>query len=524
MQQRAATARRPAGPNSKPKPKAKPAPEAEPPLFTDEAEEEDAPVEFQSLDDEAADAKAKAKRPARSTVQLPPPSDHAEHMEIAESTPLHPTWAAALLAGIAALLFFGSIVSVAAAVTSDFTWYFGAAAVVTLMFSVFLFVLLVAGRSRTIRRIAMSRFDVTRQLSATEVIQGDVLRVRLDASRCSWPEGLVVRIREAPVPGFETGAAVVLKQPRIVDFKARAQRRGKQPFTGVEVLMRDEVGLWEHSRIYRLEDWVEVRPGLPALQLRSMLTARSAFPDGAPRALVHLFRDVEHESLRDYSPGDRMKDVDWKRMSATQRMMVRDVKNESLNVGLILVDAGASMRLVEGGRRNLDAALESASEIIEEAARRNHQIGLVAFDESRVIEEVRPSRSRTLPVDVQEAFQRLADRRPPSKVRKEEEPEPLAVRLQRVLRGMAGSQMGVLLLTDLETVDESVIQLMSRLGGGGTKVGALILPQPSMDAKRAAYRKHGVKPPQGYRGGVHRRELREVLSVQGIETMDIVVA
>ncbi len=487
-------------------------------------------VEFESLDDADAGAGRKARKgakrvakPPRPDLNPPPASDHAEHMDLVDSTPLHPTWAAALLAGLAALLFFAFMVSVAAAITSAFRWYFGAAAVVTLMFSVFLFSLLIAGRSRTRRRIAMARFDVKRQLSASEVIQGDVLRVRLDASGCSWPEGLVVRLREAPVPGFETGSSIVLKQPRIVDFKARAQRRGKQAFAGVEVLMRDEVGLWEHSRIYKLEDWVEVRPGLPALQLRSMLTARSAFPDGAPRALVHLFRDVEHESLRDYMPGDRMKDVDWKRMSTTQRMMVRDVKNESLNVGLILVDAGASMRLVQGGKRNLDAALEAASEIIEEAARRNHQIGLVAFDESRVVEEVRPSRSRVLPIEVQEAFQRLADRRPLSQARKDPDPEPLAVRLQRVLRGMAGSQMGVILLTDLETVDEAVIQLMSRLGGGGTKVGALILPQPSMDAKRAAYRKFGVRPPQGYRGAVHRRELREVLSVQGIETMDILV-
>ena len=82
--------------------------------------------------------------------------------------------------------------------------------------------------------------------------------------------------------------------------------------------------------------------------------------------------------------------------------------------------------------------------------------------------------------------------------------------------------MGVLLFTDLETIDEGIIQALSRLGGDGAKVGVLVLPQPSMDAKRRAYRKHGTRPAAGaYRGKSHRRELREVLSVQGIETMDL---
>lgn len=452
-----------------------------------------------------------------------PPSDHADHMDLVEATPLRPTWAAAVLAGLAALLWFGFALGVAAAALTSFGLLFGTVAVICLMFAVLLTVLLVAGRRRTLQRIALARFDVTRQVSADEVIQGDVLRVRIDASRCSWPEGLVVRLREKPVAGFETGRPVVLDRPQIRDYHARAQRRGRQPLEAIEVLMRDEVGLWEHTRTYRLEAWVDVRPGLPALQLRSMLTARVAFPDGAPKALVNLFRDVGHETIRDYMPGDRMKDVDWKRMGATQRMMVRESHDESLNVGLLLVDAGASMRLVERGRRNLDGALEAASEIVEEASRRNHQIGVVAFDEHRILEEVRPSRARATTVEVQEVFQRLADRRPQRPTGSSEDQEPLSVRIQRVLRGMAGSKMGVLLLTDLETVDESVIQVMARLGAGGAKVGALVLPQPGLEAKKHAYRRDRVRPPRGYRGTMHRRELREVLSVQGIETMDLVV-
>jgi hypothetical protein len=52
----------------------------------------------------------------------------------------------------------------------------------------------------------------------------------------------------------------------------------------------------------------------------------------------------------------------------------------------------------------------------------------------------------------------------------------------------------------------------------------LLLPSPSLDAKRRAYRRHGARPAAGrYRGGAHRRELREVMAVQGIETMDLPV-
>ncbi len=447
-------------------------------------------------------------------------SDHAEHMELLESSKIIPSGAAWLMLALSILFLGATGVFIAALIVApDFLLQWTVGGIVALSCCIGLGVHPLVVRRRFKRLCEEARFDISREVAQERVTYGDLVDVSLDATGCTWAPAVKVALRDRPAPGFESGRRIILREPGAVQYQARAVMRGEQLFQAVDILMRDRGGLFRHTRSYEVSAGTEVEPGTAALTLRNMFSGRSAFPDGAPKALVNLFRDVEHEQLREYQGGDRMKDVDWKRMSATGQMMVKDRIVESLNVGLLLIDAGTSMRLVEAGKRNLDAALEGASEIIQEAGRRNHQIGFLAFDDEKVIEEMPPTRSRMLYRDALERFQRVASRVDEDH---EGEAEPLAVSMQRALRKMAGSQMGVLLFSDLETIDEGIIQALSRLGGDGAKVGVLILPQPTMRAKRLAYRRDGTRPAKGhYRGKGHRTELREVLSVQGIETMDL---
>ena len=448
-------------------------------------------------------------------------SQHAEHMELVDSSPVHNTPAVWLLIGMDIVIGLGAWVLAAAAITTpDLRVMFVVAALIAAAAAILIAVSLRRAKARFVARCETCVFDVKRRVGPDAVVHGDMVEVELDASACEFPTGLDVDLRDHAAPGFEAGRRIILTGPEVRRYRAKATRRGSQAIELVHVRMKDPGGLWRHTRTYSVPGHVEVRPGTASLALRNMLNSRTAFPDGAPKALVNLFRDVEHDQLRTYQGGDRMKDVDWKRMSMTGQMMVKDRIVESLDVGLLLIDAGTSMRLVDGGLRNLDFALEAASEIIQEAGRRNHQIGFLAFDDEHIIEQMAPTRSRLLYPESQKLFQNVADREPREDA--EDDPEPVAISLQRALRKMVGARMGVLPFSDLETIDEGIVQSLSRLGGDGAKVGVLILPQPSMEAKKRAYRRYQTRPAAGkYRGKSHRRELRELLSIQGIETMEL---
>lgn len=447
-------------------------------------------------------------------------SDHAEHMELLEASGYTPTPA------VAALIVMGFLIAAAGLVLGLAAWLepafrsiFAVAGAFALLAGAVMVWSILRGRQRFKDACEACHFDIRRAVSTDQAVFGDVLTTTLDTTHCQLSPSLIVSTRDHPAPGFEAGRKIILHGQDSITYQVKALRRGVQALDQVDVRMMDGGQVWRHTRSYRVPVHVEVAPGMSALQLRSMLTARAPFPDGAPKALVNLFRDIEHEQVRQYQGGDRMRDVDWKRMGMTGQMMVKDRIVESLNVGLLLIDAGTSMRLLDGGRRNLDLALEAASEIIEEAGRRNHQIGFLAFNDEEVIEEMPPSRSRTMPRDAQDRFQRVAAR---DVVADEPGKEPVIVSLNRALRKLAGSQMGVLLFSDLETIDEGIVQALSRLRGQGAKVGVILLPQPSLEAKRRAYRRYRTRPAAGkYRGKMHRRELRELLSIQGIETMEL---
>ena len=335
-------------------------------------------------------------------------SQHAEHMELSASSDVLTTPGVWLLAVLDSLVLSAGIVLIAAAIAEPALGiYFAVGGGFAMLAGGAMFFAMMQGRKRFREACEACVFDIRRQAGPERVTYGDLVSARLDATACQLPSNVQVTIRDRPSPAFETVKKVLIEGAGAVDFQAKATRRGDHAWSAVDVLIKDRGGLWRHTRTYEVPAHVTVDPGMASLTLRNMLTSRTAFPDGAPKALVNLFRDIEHDQLREYQGGDRMRDVDWKRMSATGQMMVKDRIIESLNVGLLLIDAGTSMRLVDRGMRNLDHALEAASEIIQEAGRRNHQMGLLAFDDETVITEMPPTRSRMLFRDSQEHFQQV---------------------------------------------------------------------------------------------------------------------
>jgi uncharacterized protein (DUF58 family) len=90
-------------------------------------------------------------------------------------------------------------------------------------------------------------------------------------------------------------------------------------------------------------------------------------------------RGMDFEELRDYSPGDDVRDIDW---NVTYRMGRPFVKRfrEERELGLLLaVDVSGSSAFGSGRRSKRDFAIEVAATLAFSAARNSDKVGLLLF-------------------------------------------------------------------------------------------------------------------------------------------------
>jgi len=164
---------------------------------------------------------------------------------------------------------------------------------------------------------------------------------------------------------------------RVVTPALRGQRALGPSF----VYVRSPLGLFvrrhgfEHGQtlgVYPANSFPEHR-GLSSRTLLQELGLRPRRPRGA---------GSEFESLREYTPDDDPRRIDWRASARSQKAVVRDFHTERNHTIVVAVDCGRLMAAQSGGASKLDHALGAAVSLVRACAQGGDRIGFVAFDEA----------------------------------------------------------------------------------------------------------------------------------------------
>ncbi len=334
-------------------------------------------------------------------------------------------------------------------------------------------------------------------------------------------EPLVAQVREEPPPGFEIAPGPFFRaflrpdgEPDEIAYTLRPTRRGAFAFGPLTLRIRGARGLVIRQRSVALDDPVRVYPNIRAIRIHD-LTARRQLRDAAgARRTRRPGEGGEFERLREYTPDDEYRRIDWKATARRGKPVVRTFEAErSWNV-VLLVDAGRLMAAPAGDLSKLDAAVNAALLVGHVGARRGDRVGLLAFadrveawvppaagpkQEGVLLESLYGLRVQPTATDYAVALRTLAAHRPPRSL--------------------------VLLLTDL-TDAETPRTLLPALSAIASRhrVVVVTLRDPELDALTAS--------PAGDAEAVYTRVAAERLARErslllrriagrGIETLDV---
>jgi len=99
----------------------------------------------------------------------------------------------------------------------------------------------------------------------------------------------------------------------------------------------------------------------------------------------------EMEGVREYLPGDLLRDIDWKASSRLQKILTKTFQKKETLETIILLDCSRNMRRTIGKCSKIEHAMIIGIHLTNILQSMHHQVGLIAYDEFKILTNISPS-------------------------------------------------------------------------------------------------------------------------------------
>jgi len=178
----------------------------------------------------------------------------------------------------------------------------------------------------------------------------------------------------------------------VLDGRLVARRRGRHTLPPPVARRTGPLGLaaWTH-RVGEPAD-VLVYPDLPAARRLASAVRAGKFRDEGLRRRGPLGLGTEFESIREYSPDDDIRQVNWRATARLGRPMSNQYRIERDRDVVCVIDCGRLMAAPFADRTRLDAALDAAVAVAAVADVLGDRCGTIAFA-GEVLRSLSPRRA-----------------------------------------------------------------------------------------------------------------------------------
>jgi uncharacterized protein (DUF58 family) len=162
-------------------------------------------------------------------------------------------------------------------------------------------------------------------------------------------------------------------------YKVVPGGRGEFELSPASVWVRSPLGLVERRFEFGGSSKVRAYPNLKELRRFDLMSRRRLLTRHGIRAVRRVGEGREFERLREYTPGDELRSIDWKATARRRKPATRVHETERGQNVLILLDAGRLMAAASGRLTKLDWAINAALMLGYVALRNGDRVGLAVF-------------------------------------------------------------------------------------------------------------------------------------------------
>lgn len=166
-----------------------------------------------------------------------------------------------------------------------------------------------------------------------------------------------------------------------VHYEMLASRRGAFKLESVFVRCCSRLRLWQSYLTYPVESVIHVYPDMKQLAEYAVLARTNRLSLMGVRRTRKVGQDNDFERLRDYTPDDNYKHIEWRTTARRNKLTVKDFQTSQSQRIIFLLDCGRMMTNVASGLSLLDHSLNAMLMMSFVALRQGDSVGLICFSD-----------------------------------------------------------------------------------------------------------------------------------------------
>jgi uncharacterized protein (DUF58 family) len=231
-----------------------------------------------------------------------------------------------------------------------------------------------------------SRRSIAIETVAPDVVGlGDPAEVQYRV-RSTWPTAARVELFDEFPSAIERDQAIRRGEVSAntgwsYDVPITGTTRGKFPLGAVALRVQTSLGLLARIIHPDVGGEVVVVPSIANVRRFRLLAMQHRLSDAGVRALKQRGEGNAFAGLREYSPGDDPRLVDWKATARHQHLITREQTVERSQTVICMIDSGRAMTQLAGRFSRFEHVLSATLLLSDVAASAGDRVGMIAFDD-----------------------------------------------------------------------------------------------------------------------------------------------
>ena len=160
------------------------------------------------------------------------------------------------------------------------------------------------------------------------------------------------------------------------------RQRGAFEFERVYVETFSALRLWKRHLHLEAKNQVNVYPDMAQLSEYALLARTDRLSLIGVRKTRHVGQDSDFERLRDYTPDDNYRHIDWRTTARRNKLTVRQFQSDQSQRIIFMLDCGRMMTNERNGMTLLDHSLNAALMLSYVALAQGDSVGMLCFSDT----------------------------------------------------------------------------------------------------------------------------------------------
>ncbi|MEO1031302.1 MAG: DUF58 domain-containing protein [Bacteroidota bacterium] len=193
---------------------------------------------------------------------------------------------------------------------------------------------------------------------------------------------------------FEIKTQLDKHQEKKITYTLRPLERGEYYFGHLNIYVNSPIGLVTRRFQFAKDAMVPNYPSFLQLRKYMLIAFSNKLFEYGLKKIRRIGHTMEFEQIKDYVPGDDIRNINWKATAKRNQLMVNQYQDERSQPVYSVIDKGRAMKMPFEGLSLLDYAINATLVISNVALKKQDKAGMFTFSkkvENRVTAERRPT-------------------------------------------------------------------------------------------------------------------------------------